>query len=154
MHFYLKELTETGQVEEFLAELQQQLAQSYPIKLFTLSVIDMANQQARRMYSSQPDIYPVGGMKPFPDNFWTEQVITNAKPFIANTLSDIKKVFFDHAVIAQLELGAVINFPVIKNQKVIGTVNLLAQESAYQELTTEALETLYPWLVIALGEKE
>ena len=63
-------------------------------------------------------------------------------------------MFFDHAVIAQLELGAVINFPVIKNQKVIGTVNLLAQEGAYQELTTEALETLYPWLVIALGEKE
>ena len=70
MQFHLKELTETGQVEEFLAELQQQLAQSYPIKLFTLSVIDMANQQARRMYSSQPDIYPVGGMKPFPENFF------------------------------------------------------------------------------------
>ena len=62
-------------------------------KLFTVMGVDMAAGVARRMFTSDPEAYPVTGTKPIERNSWFEVVHGERRPFVANTLEDIAKVF-------------------------------------------------------------
>lgn len=140
----LKHETQT----DYFQTLEKVLAKSFAIKLFTLTQVDRENHQAKRLYSSDAESYAIGGYKPIEQNAWTEQVLEKQKPFIAHHHDELKKVFFDHALIAQLGLGSVINWPVIIHDQVLGTVNLLAEENAYLHCNLQPLEQLAPWLAV------
>ena len=127
--------------------ISQQLATIFEIKLLTFSQIYMDKRLLKRLFSSDPDSYAVGGFKDIKQNHWTDVVITKQQPFVANTIAELPEVFFDHQFIASLGLGSVINWPIIFNQQVIGTVNLLAGEGAYLKSELGSLERLYPWLL-------
>jgi hypothetical protein len=71
--------------------------------------------------------------------------------FVANTLSDIAKVFPDHQLIGFLGCGSVVNLPVLRAGQLVATVNLLDAEGHYTpervervaaELTLPAMATL------------
>lgn len=137
-----------GCVADYFEAIQTELAKSFPIKLLTFTKIDLADFQAERLYSSNNCSYAIGGLKPIEINDWTTQVIDQQQAFIAHKHSELAKVFFDHALIAELGLGSVINWPVIIHSQVIGTVNLLAEEGAYMDTDLLTLEKLTPWLAI------
>ncbi len=137
-----------GSPKEYFKILQKELNKNFSIKLLTFTRINMVNQQAKRLYSSDDTSYAIGGFKPIEINEWTVQVIEQQQAFIAHKHSDLANVFFDHKLIAQLGLGSVINWPVIIYSQVIGTVNLLAEEGAYLDSDLLALEKLAPWLSI------
>ncbi|MEY4305239.1 MAG: hypothetical protein RIT52_1414, partial [Pseudomonadota bacterium] len=75
---------------------------------------------------------------------WYDHCITGQQVFVANTTPEFAKYFFDHALITSLGLGSCINIPVVKGDRVLGTINLLAEElhftpeklAAYQALAT------------------
>jgi len=75
-------------------------------------------------------------------------VINRQQVFVAHTIEQLAEVFFDHQLIAQLGLGSVINWPIVFNGNVVGTVNLLAGSGAYEQQSLEILEQLYPWLLV------
>lgn len=96
--------------------------------LFTISVLDVAADLARRAYTSHPAEYPIAGTRPITHDGWYDQVIAGGQPFIANTPPEFAGYFFDHALITLLGLGSCMNIPVITDQnQVLGTVNLLAK---------------------------
>lgn len=97
-----------------------------PVKLFTVTVHDPDAALARRAYTSHPVEYPVSGTKPVTRDPWHAVVIEGRKSFVANTPEGYSGLFPDHAVIAALGCGSVINVPVIRDDgAVVATVNLL-----------------------------
>jgi hypothetical protein len=133
---------------DYFETLQCELSKHFKIKLLTFTLIDMSSHQAKRLYSSNTDSYAIGGFKSIESNAWSKQVIDQQKAFIAHKHSELATVFFDHELIAQLGLGSVINWPVTVHNKVIGTVNLLAEEDAYLDCDLQAMQMLTPWLAI------
>jgi hypothetical protein len=100
-------------------------------KLFTTMTIDRVAETARREYTSHPEEYPVSGSKPLRYDAWYDQVHKQHRPFIANTIGDIAKVFPDYETILSLGCGSVVNLPVVIAGDMIGTVNLLDEEHFY-----------------------
>ena len=97
-------------------------------KLFTISTLDLAANVARRAFSSHPAEYPVSGTKPLTRDGWYDHCIAGQQTFVANTVPEFAKYFFDHALITSMGLGSCINVPVVSQGQVPGTVNLLAEE--------------------------
>ena len=96
-------------------------------RLFTVTVLDRAEDLARRLYTSHPETYPVSGTKPISQDDWTVQVIENGELFVANTVAEFSKYFADHAVIESLGCQSALNIPITEGQ-IIGTVNILDRE--------------------------
>lgn len=100
-------------------------------RLFTVMSVDMDNKLARRVYSSEAEKYPVSGSKPIHFDAWFDRVHVQRLPFVANTISDIARVFPDHETIWSLGCGSVVNLPVIFGDELVGTLNLLDVEHYY-----------------------
>ena len=119
-------------------------------RLFTITTQDETAGLARRAYTSHPVEYPVSGTKPLTRDGWYDHCITGQQTFVANTTPEFAKYFFDHALITSLGLGSCINIPVAEDGRVLGTVNLLAEEhhftpdrlAAYQALVASHHATL------------
>ncbi|NRP73186.1 hypothetical protein ILFOPFJJ_04085 [Ensifer psoraleae] len=100
-------------------------------RLFTIMTVDMANELARRAYTSHPDEYPASGTKPIHYDRWFDTVHKARETFVANTIADISTVFGDYETIASLGCGSVVNIPVVVGGELLGTVNCLDVEHHY-----------------------
>jgi hypothetical protein len=100
-------------------------------KLFTIMTVDMTAGLARRAYTSNAAAYPVSGTKPVHYDDWFDLISNQRRPFVANTIADIAKVFPDHETIWSLGCGSVINIPVFVGGQLRGTVNCLDAEHHY-----------------------
>jgi hypothetical protein len=105
-------------------------------------VVDMAKEQSARAYSSDPAAYPVSGTKPIRYDSWFDVIHKQRKPFVANTIADIAKVFPDHELIWSLGCGSVVNLPIEIGGTLMGTVNLLDAEHHYDEDRLSRLDHL------------
>lgn len=94
-------------------------------KLFSCSRFRMEEGVAARVYTSDEAHYPTSGLKDVVPNRWTDAVIGRGETFVANSVEGFADVFPDHALIASLGLGSVVNLPVVLNGRFLGTVNLL-----------------------------
>ncbi len=94
-------------------------------RLFTVMLVDMTAGLARRAYSSRPAEYPVSGTKPIHRNAWFDIIHGERRAFVANTIEDIAQVFPDHALIASLGCGSVVNLPIVLEGDLVATINLL-----------------------------
>jgi GAF domain-containing protein len=99
----------------------QALAQS----LCTVNRYDPSTDRLTRVYSSDPDAYPIGGSKDKAGTPWGEQVLHQRQIFIGEGVEAIRMSFDDHATIQALGLRSVINVPVVVQDKCLGTLNLL-----------------------------
>ena len=59
-----------------------------------------------------------------------------------NNFKQIKKLFFDYETIKSLGCGSIINLPVINNNRVLGTLNILHKERFY---TKKSLKMIQPY---------
>ncbi len=129
---WMEALAATADGLNIACESLARLASSHiGTKLFTLMAFDTATSEGCRFYSSNPDAYPVSGRKPIPDGRWSQTVIDRHEVFRANSLCEIAEVFHDHALIASLGCGAIINLPVVVSDRLIGTINCLDAEGMY-----------------------
>jgi hypothetical protein len=102
-------------------------------RLFTLMRYHAASGDSERVYTTHPAAYPVGGRKPLNPTAWSEQVLRRQQPYLGRTAADVRAVFFDHALIASLGCGSVLNLPVVWDGRSLGTINLLHEEGWYDE---------------------
>jgi len=110
-------------------------------RLFTVMTVDMAAGLARRAYTSDAVSYPGSGTKPIVRNDWFEIVHTERRPFVANTIEDIAKVFPDHELIDSLGCQSVINLPVVLGDELIATVNMLDRTGHYPPARVDSVAT-------------
>jgi GAF domain-containing protein len=100
-------------------------------KLFTVMTVDMAAEVARRAYTSDPENYPASGTKPINYGPWFDIVHKQRQYFVANTIEEIAKVFFDHELINALGCQSVVNMPIVIGDELIATMNILDVEGYY-----------------------
>ncbi|ABM08048.1 conserved hypothetical protein [Paenarthrobacter aurescens TC1] len=93
----------------------------------------------KRLFTSHPADYPVGGEKTVEISpGWLGTVIEDKKPFLAPDLEALREVFSDSQLIQQLGCGAVINVPVLDQQhNVVGVLALLDAEGKYTQQSVE-----------------
>lgn len=115
-------------------------------RLFTVTTQDEAAGLARRAFTSHPVEYPVSGTKPLTRDGWYDFCIGGQQTFVANTVPEFARYFFDHALITSLGLGSCINVPVVHGREVLGTVNLLAEEHHF---TSERLQAYHRLIAAA-----
>ena len=92
-----------------------------------------SNKFVTRIYSSNNKIYPVGGEKKVPVNYWADVTIKQKKSFIGNNKKQIQKYFYDHKIITNLGCESILNQVIIFNNITIGTINLLDVENNFDK---------------------
>jgi hypothetical protein len=111
------------------------------VTLFTASVIADGGTSMARIYTTHPDIYPVGGKKTLAGDtnpVWLEQVLEGQQPFLGADKDAVRAFFFDSATIESLGCGAIVNVPVVSNGQTIGSMNFLAPEGSYDQQSVDA----------------
>ena len=93
-------------------------------RLFTIMRFDAARFEVERVYTSDPAVYPLGGRKRKERTAWGEHVLTSMRAFRANKPKEIRAAFDDHATLAMLGIGAILNIPIALQGRCLGTMNL------------------------------
>lgn len=119
-------------------------------RLFTVLFVVPGGAEVERIHSSDPKAYPLTGRKPMGPTPWGEHVITGRKAWLGRDMEAIRWAFFDHALIASLGCGSCINVPLCHVGEVIGTMNILDREHAYDDRHVQLAQAAAPALVPAL----
>jgi GAF domain-containing protein len=144
-------LARTAPAHDLFAALVGLIDSDVGAIISTASVFDEATGMARRVFTNVPDAYPLSGLKPVVPNRWTEIVLDGRQTFVANRIEDIAEVFPDHALIASLGCGSVVNMPVLLAGRVLGTVNVLHEAGYYTAPRVAALQALTPQATAAFA---
>ena len=120
-----------GQPAPMFQAADAALGEAIGHKLFTLMTLNEATGEAERIYTNQPEAYPVSGRKQMVDTPWYRQVIAARQHYLGPTMDDIRWAFYDHELIASLGCGSVINLLVFYDGAVLGSANLLHEEHYY-----------------------
>lgn len=122
-----------------LAAVDAAASDLFDVRLFT--VLGIADDSVTRLYSSEPDAYPVGGTKSLVRDIspeWTRVCIESKQVFLGLTPQEMQRIFADHELIARLGCGAIANVPVLDEEQVIGTLCILTPEGGLTEADAEA----------------
>jgi hypothetical protein len=137
-----------GQPDALFGALDAGLGVVLGHRLFTLMRYHGASGDSERIYTTHPAQYPVGGRKPLNPTPWTEQVLRRQQPYLGRTVADVCAVFFDHELIGSLGCGSVLNLPVVRDGRSLGTINLLHEEGWY-DASDVGLGLLFAALAVA-----
>ena len=122
-------------------------------RLFTIMRFDPERAEVERVHSNLPDVYPVGGRKTKAQTAWADHVLGEMKVFRATTPDEIRAAFDDHATITGLELGSILNIPLVLAGRCVGTMNLLHQAGWYTPQDEPAGLLLGAFLLPALAQR-
>lgn len=122
-------------------------------RLFTIMAFDPDAVQVQRLFSSNPETYPTGGRKDKRDTPWGRHVLEEGRPFIGVEADDIRANFDDHEVILGLGLESVLNVPVRRYGRTVGTMNLLHERGYYGPADLDCGHCLAGLLVSSLHMK-
>jgi len=128
--------------EQLFEELERIAVTQLDVKLFSVMKVDFAGGEAHRIYTSEPEVYPLSGTKPIPTGDWADIVIGQKRLFVANDYAALVEVFPDHEVIKSLGCEAIINVPIVIGGMICGTLNILGPAGAYPPATLPFAEQL------------
>jgi hypothetical protein len=123
---------------------------SFGYRLFTAMRYLRATAEVERVYTSDAVAYPIGGRKIKRETPWTRQVLDAGEPYFANDEAGIRAAFDDADRILALGLGAVINVPVSRAGRVVGTLNFLRETGGYSPTDVPKAIALAPLAAEAL----
>jgi hypothetical protein len=114
--------------------------------LFTLLIV-VPGGEVQRVYTSNAEAYPISGRKKMGPTPWGKHVLEERRVYVGRTAEDIRWAFPDHELIASLGLGSVINVPVVHDDTVLGTMNILDRAGAYDDAGGAIARRFAPFLV-------
>ena len=120
------------QPEHIFEALAQVIKDEIGYILFTVLYQHQKPRELERLYTNQPEAYPVSGRKQIIPSAWTEQVLDRGEVYIGANANDIKSAFPDHKTIADLGCASVLNIPLVYNGAVLGSVNMLHEAGFYK----------------------
>lgn len=134
-----------------LSVVEHEVRERLGVRLFTVLAWVPQRRALRRVHSSHPEQYPVGGEKTVDVAAgWLERCIEQRQPYFGPDAAAVREIFADHELIATLGCGSVINVPVVDGAGVLGVLNMLDAEGRYGELDVATALTLAPLAVPAL----
>ncbi|WP_236788148.1 GAF domain-containing protein [Amycolatopsis sp. GM8] len=134
-----------------LSTVEERVRAAIGVRLFTVLAWIPERRAMRRVYTSHPEHYPVGGEKSVEiSSGWLERCIVRQEPYLGPDRVAVREVFADHELIDSLGCGAVINVPVVDAGETLGALNILDAEGRYDEASVAAAVKLAPFAVPAL----
>jgi GAF domain-containing protein len=100
-------------------------------KLFSVMLAEPALGPKRRVFTSDPVDYPLGGHKPMPEDDYHRQIFQDGQPFHCPDAAAIRAHFRDADLILSLGVASVLNVPVRFDGRVLGALNLLHDAHHY-----------------------
>jgi hypothetical protein len=94
-------------------------------RLCTVMRHDAALGRNRRVFSSDPANWPVGGWKAVSDTAWSRALLAEGRPWLCRDEAEIAATFPDHALILSRGLGSSLNLPIRRGGATLGALNLL-----------------------------
>ena len=101
--------------------------------LVTVMRHDAAASTVERLYSSNPQTYPVGGKKAKRDTAWGRKVLTEHRLLVSAGDAALRESFDDHATIIGLGLHSCVNVPLVSEGGCIGTMNISRAQAAWSD---------------------
>ena len=86
-----------------------------------------------RLYSSNPQVYPVGGKKTKRDTAWGRKVLTEHRVLVSAGDEGLRQSFDDHATIIGLGLHSCVNVPLVGEGKCVGTMNISRAQAEWND---------------------
>jgi hypothetical protein len=124
-------------------------------RLVTISTIDVDEDRMIRVYSTDPESYPVGGrdepLREGDEDHWYDRVVLQQQPWVSFDPAHLRANFADHELIESLGCGAIINVPVVHEGATIGSINLLNADGAYDQSSVDAAIVLAARIVPVLA---
>jgi len=118
----------------------ERLAKEVSFQLLTLLEVDWDNGLVRRLYSSNEERYPSGGVKRLMNSYWGRHVLQDGRVFRASGYEEMKAGFADHELLHSLGLSQALNLPVPRKGRVAWTVNLLRGQTAFDDAEVDKVE--------------
>lgn len=87
--------------------------------------------RSMRVFSTVPDVYPVGGAKLLPASGWLKHVVADQKPFLASTDAELNAAYPDADTVRGLGCGTLMNAPAVYDGRVVGLLNVAHTAGAY-----------------------
>ncbi|WP_033262053.1 GAF domain-containing protein [Amycolatopsis vancoresmycina] len=138
-----------------LSTVEERVRAELGVRLFTVLAWIPERRALRRVHSSHPAEYPVGGEKTVEVAAgWLERCITAQEPYFGPGKAAVREIFADHELIESLGCGSIINVPVVDGGRTLGVLNILDAEGAYDEASVRKAESLAPLAVAALKEEQ
>ncbi len=101
--------------------------------LVTMMRHDAVASTVERLYSSNPQAYPVGGKKAKRDTAWGRKVLTEHRVLVSAGDAGLRESFDDHATIIGLGLHSCVNVPLVSDGQCVGTLNVCAARSEWRD---------------------
>ncbi|MFF1384635.1 GAF domain-containing protein [Arthrobacter sp. NPDC058288] len=132
-------MTDSVKADTAFQQTFDAMRQDPGVILFTVLQWIPERSSLRRLFTSHPADYPVGGEKTVEISpGWLGTVIDDKMPFMAADLASLREVFADSELIQRLGCGAVINVPVLDDHRnVVGVLAMLDAEGRYSEHSVE-----------------
>ncbi|MBN6051621.1 GAF domain-containing protein [Nonomuraea sp. RK-328] len=131
--------------------LEEEVRRTVGVRLFTVLAWIPERNALRRVHSSHPVAYPVGGEKTVEvARGWLARCVEAGQPYLGPDRAAVREIFADHELIEGLGCGSVVNVPVMDGGRVLGVLNILDAEGRYDEESVAAAVSLAPLAVPAL----
>lgn len=98
----------------------------------------------RRLYSSVPSAYPVGGWKHLGGSEWAEHVLQQQRALVAAGDAALARYFPDHALLRSLGTRTLVNVPVVVCRRTVGAFAFLCQDEGVAPAALAQVESLAP----------
>lgn len=102
-------------------------------RLFTIMRVHESSMEVERIYSSNTEAYPVGGRKTKGGTPWSKAVLDRGEVFNARTPDEVRDAFADHSLIFSLGIGSIMNVPIGRGGRRLGTMNISHQAEWFRD---------------------
>jgi hypothetical protein len=96
----------------------------------------------RRIYSTVPSAYPVGGWKQLSGSDWARKVLERGEVLVANNDADLEHYFPDHKLLKSLGTATLVNIPVVVCKRTVGAFAFMCAEVVPETAITEEIRLL------------
>ncbi|MEC5407617.1 hypothetical protein VOM14_18880 [Paraburkholderia sp. MPAMCS5] len=96
----------------------------------------------RRIYSTVPSAYPVGGWKQLSGSDWARKVLERGEVLVANNDAELEHYFPDHKLLQSLGTATLVNIPVVVCKRTVGAFAFMCAEVVPENAITEEIRLL------------
>jgi hypothetical protein len=96
----------------------------------------------RRIYSTVPSAYPVGGWKQLSGSDWARKVLERGEVLVADNDADLEHYFPDHKLLKSLGTATLVNIPVVVCKRTVGAFAFMCAEVVPENAVTQEIRLL------------
>lgn len=96
----------------------------------------------RRIFSTVPSAYPVGGWKQLSGSDWARKVLERGEVLVANSDADLEHYFPDHQLLKSLGTTTLVNIPVVVCKRTVGAFAFMCADVVPESAITEEIRLL------------